>query len=434
MKRVLLLLAACTTHHATGPREPADAGISISLYSLGTPESSYGVVDDRRWVELTDKQLVLAHIEPGASLASLVIEPLSGGSLTITRCVREAVPEPPPKPQARSLLVANPPPIPLDLSLGNLELVRELRLKKIRALQLRKQINAKAEAEPIARVDATVVCTVDGAPGRHLVRILYVSTKLDYRVQHALTMTTPDRATLVTRFVIATPAWHEHADVIVYDGVPGGQRPPTEVTRGAVALDGSIAILATPAREAAARVRRIYDGAVATPQVDVADAAWNSESSHVVWVWLELPHTTLAPGPISAHVELPDELTHDVELAAGVRGASEDGDDLLRLPLWIDTQLTGTRQRFTDPSVDPSATAPTTDEGVLAERLLLSVANQSDAPREVWVEEHVRRSRHRKLLRAWPKRPMATGDVVREKLVVKPHAIERVGYTVEYSF
>ena len=51
-----------------------------------------------------------------------------------------------------------------------------------------------------------------------------------------------------------------------------------------------------------------------------------------------------------------------------------------------------------------------------------------------WVEEHVRRSRHRKLLRAWPKRPMASGDVVREKLVVKPHAIERVGYTVEYVF
>ena len=426
MKRALLLLAACTARHPTGPQKPADAGISISLYSLGTPESSYGVVDDRRWVELTGKELVLEHIEPGASLASLVIEPLAGGSLAITRCIREALPEPPPKPPAP---VAKPPPVPtIQIGVPNADR-RELREILIRRMREKgKKTPVKPEPEPMSRVDATVVCTVDGAPGRHLVRILYVSTKLNYRVEHELAVTTPDRAKLVTRFAIATPSWHEHADVIVYDGVPGGERPPREVTRGPVALDGSIAILATPTRETAARVRRIYDGAVATPQVDVADAAWNSESSHGVWVWLELPHTTLAPGPVSAHVELPDELPHDVELPAGVRGTSDE-DDLLRLPLWVDTQLTGTRQRFTDPSTDPSAN----DTG-LAERLLLSVANQSDAPREVWVEEHVRRSRRRKLLRAWPKRPMASGDVVREKLVVKPHAIERVGYTVEYVF
>jgi hypothetical protein len=430
MKRaVLVLLAACTAGHPTGPQKSAEAGISIALYSLGTPESSYGVVDDRRWVELVGKELVLEHIEPGASLASLVIEPLAGGSLAITHCIREALPEPPPKPQAP---VAKPPPVPtiqIGVSPNNdrRELAREIMLRRLRAEQKKAKL-AKPEAEPMTRVDATVVCTVDGAPGRHLVRILYVSTKLNYRALHELAVTRPDRAKLVTRFAIATPSWHEYADVIVYDGVPGGERPPSEVTRGAVALDGSIAILATPTRETAARVRRIYDGAVVTPQVDVADAAWNSESSHGVWVWLELPHTTLAPGPISAHVELPGELPHDVELPAGVRGTSDE-DDLLRLPLWIDTQLTGTRQRFTDPSADPSD-----NDGGLAERLLLSVANQSDAPREVWVEEHVRRSRHRKLLRAWPKRPMASGDVVREKLVVKPHAIERVGYTVEYVF
>jgi len=427
-RALLLLLAACTARHSTAPQKPAEAGISISLYSLGTPESSYGVVDDRRWVDLSGKQLVLEHIEPGASLASLVIEPLAGGSLAITRCIREALPEPPPKPTTP---VAKPPPVPtVEIGVPSDDrraVAREILLRRLRAEQIKKKL-ATVEAPPMTHVDATVVCTVDGTPGRHLVRILYVSTKLNYRALHELTVTTPGRAKLVTRFAIATPSWHEHADVIVYDGVPGGERPPSEVTRGAVALDGSIAILATPTRETAARVRRIYDGAVATPQVDVADAAWNSESTHGVWVWLELPHTTLAPGPVSAHVELPDELPHDVELPAGVRGISDE-DDLLRLPLWVDTQLTGTRQRFTDPSTDPSAN----DTG-LAERLLLSVANQSDAPREVWVEEHVRRSRRRKLLRAWPKRPMASGDVVREKLVVKPHAIERVGYTVEYIF
>ena len=426
MKRALLVALTACAAHQTGrtTKTPADAGISIALYSLGTPESSYGVVDDRRWVELTGKELVLEHVDPGASLASLVIEPLAGGSLAITRCAREALPLVPPKsPTEKPAVIAAP--IDLGVALDRAKLRRQILVQQALA---RRQKVAKQEAEPLAHVDATVVCTVDGTPGRHLVRILYVSAKLTYRVQHELVVSTPDRATLVTRFAIATPSWHEHADVIVYDGVPGGLRPPSEVTRGAVALDGSIAILSTPARETVARVRRIYDGAVATPAVDVADAAWNSESSHGVWVWLELPHATLAPGPVRAHVELPDELPRDVELPAGVRGTS-DQDDLLRFPLWVDTQLTGTRQRFTDPNSDPTAN----DTG-LAERLLLSVANQSDAPREVWVEEHVRRSRRRKIERAWPKRPMATGDVVREKLVVKPHAIERVGYTVEYVF
>ena len=286
-------------------------------------------------------------------------------------------------------------------------------------------VSPEEPAKP-SHVDAVVRCTAEGVAGRHLVRILYVSTKLVYRVQHEVTVTSADRAQIATRFAIQTPSWDEHAEVIAYDGVPGGQRLPTEVARGAVALDGSIAILAAAPRDAAARVRRIFDGAVVTPTVDVQDAAWNSESSHAVWVWLEVPNEKLAPGPIRVHAALPEEAVHDVELPAGVRGDS-DRDDLLRLPLWADTQLTGMRQRFTDPSSDPDANG-------LAERLLLSVANLGETPREVWIEEHVRSSRRRKIERAWPKRPTAGGDIVREKVVIKPHAIERVGYTVEYVF
>ena len=44
------------------------------------------------------------------------------------------------------------------------------------------------------------------------------------------------------------------------------------------------------------------------------------------------------------------------------------------------------------------------------------------------------RARHRKIERAWPQRPTATGDVLLEKLEVKPHAIARAGFTVTYEF
>ncbi|HEY6034319.1 MAG TPA: hypothetical protein VIV58_08670, partial [Kofleriaceae bacterium] len=184
----------------------------------------------------------------------------------------------------------------------------------------------------------------------------------------------------------------------------------------------SIAILAAPPRAIPASLRRIYDGAVSTPGVDIADAAWNAESTHAVWVWIELA-AALAPGPVHAHVELPDEPARDVDLPGTLR---EVHGDRVRLPLWIDTTLAGSRMRFADPSIDADATT--------SERLMLSISNLGDQPREVWVEERVRRARHRKIERAWPQRPMATGDLVREKLEVKPHAIARAGYTVTYEF
>jgi hypothetical protein len=404
--------AACAPRHASSPAAPPiAAGLAIALYGTGDADTAYGVVDDRRWVELRGSELALEHIDPGASLASLVIESAGGtGALRIERCSREALPELPPV-APKPAPVAKPPAAP-D---GDEPPVT--------------QITATAPARPV-RLAATVRCTVEGAPGRHLVRILYVSRTLAYRAQHEVALVEPERARLVTRFAFTTPAWNEHADVTIFDGMPGGERPPTELARGPVTLDGSIAILATPARELPARLRRIYDGAVATPEVDAADVAWNAESTHTVWVWLEIPHAPLAPGPVRAHVELAGEPIRDLELAPGLRGKADAGDpDLLRLPLWADAALTGSRQRFSDPSFDPDAV-----NGALAERLLLSISNLGDVPREVWIEEHVRPSRHRKIERAWPKRPMSTGDVVREKIQLRPHAIERVGYTVTYEF
>jgi len=422
------LLLACTPHHPSAPVAPATAGISIALYGTGDPATAYGVVDDRRWIELAGDELVLEHVDPGASLASLVIEPLDRAPLAISRCAREALPEVPPPPPPKAPVVTSP----TEAQLRAREVQLRIRARLLRMgvaapepapLVVAKPIEKTYNFEPRPLVAATVRCAVTAAPGRHLVRILYVSRSLGYRAQHDVAMTAPDRAQLASRFTFPTPSWHDRAEVTVFDGAPGGDKLPVQLARGLVVLDGSIAILATPPRDQAARLRRVYDGAVATKGVDPADMAWNAESTHAVWVWLELPHVTLAPGPIHARIELANEPVRELDLEPGLR---ETTDQLLRLPLWADNALTGTRQRFSDPSyVELSG---------VAERVMLSISNLGDVPRDVWVEEHVRPSRHRTIDRAWPRPPMATGDVVREKLQVKPRSIERLGYTVTYEF
>jgi hypothetical protein len=101
---VIAALVGCTPHHAEPPTRIPDAGISIALYDkggagvAGSGANSYGVVDDRRWIEVTGKELVLDHIDPGAALASLAIESL-GDHVTIGRCARARIPDPPPAAQ-----------------------------------------------------------------------------------------------------------------------------------------------------------------------------------------------------------------------------------------------------------------------------------------------------------------------------------------------
>ena len=427
MNRALLCAiasSACSAHRApVTPIAASTAGVSISLYSNGDPSSAYGVVDDRRWVELAGGELALEQIDPGASLASLVIEPLDAAPLTIERCSREALPILPPQPPAPTK--PGPRFKPDPASVAHSRLVHRLSFHEPAAPPpvpaVKSAVDDTSERTEL-HVTATVRCTVAGAPGRHLVRILYVSHSLGYRAHHEVAMTAPGRAHITTRYAFATPAWHDHAEVTVLDGMPGGEKLPAPLAHGTVALDGSIAILAAPPRDVAASLRRIYDGAVTTPGVDVADPAWNADSTHAVWVWIELS-APLAPGPVSAHVELADEPARDVELPATLR---EVHGDHVRLPLWLDTTLAGSRMRFADPTTDADATT--------SERLMLSVSNLGDQPREVWVEEHVRPAHHRKIERAWPATPTASGDVVREKLEVKPHAIARAGYTVTYEF
>ena len=412
-----VIATACAPRPARPASRSLEAGVAIALYGTGDPDTAYAVVDDRRWVESSGHELALDRIDPGASLASLVIEPAGAEPLAITRCTRDVLP----------VVPAAVPAAVLPLHAASAELPPSVDAE---AQAVPAPPRMAAPAATLEAVAPTVHCAIAGPPGRRLVRIMYVSRTLGYRTQHDVAMVTPDRARLVTRFAIATPAWHEHAAITVFDGRPGGERAPTELARGQVALDGSIAILAVPPRELAARLRWVYDGAIATPELDASDAAWNAGSTRAVWVWLEVPHAALSRGPARVHVELPGEPIRDLELASASRGAPGSGDPgLLRLPLWADGALSGTRQRLSDPGFDPDAA-----NGALAERLMMSIANLGDAPRDVWIEEHLRPSRRHTLAHAWPKSPATSGDLVRERVTVRPRAIVRVGYTVTYEF
>lgn len=397
----LVLVGACATRAAPHNVKVPDAGVSIALYALGT--TAFGVVDDRRWLEVNGGSIMLANIDPGAALASLVIEPTSA-ELRIGTCVRDRLPDPPPAVVRKGPVLPPEPP-------------RRTRENRPPPQQPPPRPPREQASEP--RFAPSVRCDVSAKPGRYLVRIVYVTTRLNYRAQHDVDVTGRG-ARVTSRFAIATPPWNEHADVVLYDGVPGGERTPTEVVRGAIALDGSTAVLAIPPRDVDGQVRRIYDGAFIGSE-NPADPMWGQTTTNAIWVALELFALHLAPGPVHVHLELPGEGIRDLDVPAASRKQSESE---LRLPLWIDEALRGTRVRVVEYN----------DGAAMTERILLGVANLGDTPREVWIEEHLRAATKRKLERAWPKKPLAVGDVLRSKLDAKPGRIERTGYTMQYEF
>jgi len=391
-------LAGCRSGPPVERLPPPAVGVSLALYREG--ESSYGVVDDRRWVEVTGSLLVLDDVDPAAALPSLVIEPLGATDLEVGQCAREHVTAAPDAKPAR----------PRD---ADEQVPRRYRLLD----------GTEPEVEPAVTplVVSSLRCQVTGARGRHLVRVLYVSPGLGYRAQHDVTMAAGDRATIATRFALETPRWSVAADVTLFHGLPGGERAPAQLARGSIQLDGSTAVLAVAAREVPARLVRIYDGAIRVGRGSEADAQWARDSVRAVWVWLELAERELPPGPVHAHLEVAGEAVRDVHVPAGGRelvGAT------LRLPLWIDEALTGMRSRVVLGA----------DGASLADRFVISVANTGEVAREVWIEERLRASRRRTLRGGWPTRPALVHGRARTPLVIKPGATERAGYVIEYVF
>jgi hypothetical protein len=203
--------------------------------------------------------------------------------------------------------------------------------------------------------------------------------------------------------------------------MPGTQQPPREVARGSIVLDGGIAVLAAHPRAVPAQLRRIYDGAVHRhSEVAPRDPRWQRESHPAVWVWLELEGLALAPGPVRAHVQLPGDAIRDIDVSPLGRRRLANA---LALPLWIDPQLRGRRDRWSQ----------SREDATLIDRFAVSIANLGDAAREVWIEEALRPARRRTVRHAWPGAAAVVETVLRLKLTIAAGKIERGGFEVEYE-
>jgi hypothetical protein len=399
-----VIFAGCHAPRAVETIATPAAGVSMAFYQAGG--KAYTVVDDRRWVEIRGGMLLLDHIDPGAALPSLVIEPLGGGALVVGQCDRDHETQ----------------KLPADAALERYGAWQERRRERVAA----GDVDGEPEPAPdgtITVVSPVVRCTVtsNAAQTRQLIRVLYVSNSLAYRAQHDITMTRPDRATIATRFAIATPTWDGRADVTLFEGMPGGDKPAVELARGSLTLDGTTTVLAAPPRETRASIRRVFDGAIRTGVGNASDPSWGRDSVHAVWLWLELERVALSGGPTHAHLELPGDEIRDIEIPSAGREESSAGT---RLPLWIDEQLRGIRNRVVTGS----------DGATLADRFQISITNLGSDPREVWIEEELRPAKQRSIKVGWPTKPVIAADVARTKLSVKPGGTERVGYVIEYVF
>lgn len=348
-------------------------GTSIAIYQ--DAGQAIGVVDDRRWVELRERELVLDGIDPAASLSSLVIEPLGDGPLAVGACTRDRV-----------AWAHHGDGIPARPAL----------------------------ATPIR-------CAVTGARGRRLVRVLYVAPSLRYQTLHDISLHAGDRATVATRFTLTTPATMPalgRAEVALFAGVPGGEHAPREIARGTVELDGSTAILAAPPRELDARLERIYRGARDFAADD--DNPWSGDPPDAIWVWLVLDAVALPAGAFGVHVAVPGEGERFVETGAARR---RDLAGATRVPLWIDDRLHGIRKR----------TVGGAEDAELIDRFVITVANTGDAAREVWLEEPLRPAKRRVVAGRGATRPQLVDDVARVKLQVGAGGLARASYGLVYE-
>jgi hypothetical protein len=376
----VLVVAACPrTTTPPLPPEPATAtpaeGITIAMYlSTGTTRPAT-LVDDRRWVELAGASFMLDRIDTEAELPTLVIEPLDQEPLAIRACTRE-------RDGARAL--------------------------------------------------APVRCRFDGTPGRRFVRVLHVAPSLAVRVNHGVMVTDvagdDDPVKVITRYAISTPSWGgTRAQVTLHDRPPGGEQAPRAISHGTVVLDGGTALLVDPERSLRGHVRTVYDGAIRDPSLPATDPAWGRESRRTVQAMLDLEEASaggvarLPPGAFDVRVVAPSG-TRDVVVAPT---STEQLGRTLRLPLWPDDSLHGVRRSFADTYGDPGSRK-------LVQRIQLSVANASDEPRAVWIEERLRPARRREITGVDP-RPIVADGVARVQVTVPPRGTQQLQLVIGYD-
>lgn len=363
--------AACGPRAADAPVATPREGVSLALHAHGG--TTTGVVDDRRWIRIDGGTLVIDRIDAEAALSSLLIEPLDRAPLRLGTCVRER-------------LTAAPEPTATPLSI----------------------------LSPIVR------CRVEGTAGRRFVRIAYVTSRLTFATRHHVQVR-GNRARIVSRFTIATPAWQRTGDIALIHGAPGGPREARVLARGAITLDGGIAVLVAPPREVAAAIRLVFDGGVREPGDDPRSDEWGQSSRTQVMAWLELAGE-LARAPATVEVLEGERVAREIAIPAESRDRVAGK---LRLPLWIDEQLIGRRKRRTLFREVHDA----------SDEVELALSNHGSVVREVWIEERLRPARDR-VVRS-PQRttlPVLVGNVARSIVKVAPGSTELSHYIIDYRF
>jgi hypothetical protein len=390
---VAIVLAGCPAKHAVIESNIAipSEGTAIAIYVADT---TFAVIDDRRTVTVTDGHVLFDRIEPAAQLQTLVIEPLDKLPFRSTSCARERI---------------DNTPAALD------------QLAKPRPPARPGTPDPALPALPVAVLSPLVRCAVDAPPGKHFVRVLHVAPVIGYRANHKV-VATGTTATVTSRFSFTTPAWTgRKAELSLFDGRPGAEVAPRPIARGTISLDGTHAVFANPPRSVPARLRYVYDGAIRDPQIAVTDVAWGRESRRTVGAVLELEGVPLPIGHVD--VEVSDDSARRTAIVPPRE--REVIGKMLRLGLWTDEGLHGVRRNVVETYQLP-------DGKVIKQRLQLSVANASDVPREVWIEERLRPKAKHQIENA-PAAQTIVDGIARSKLTVEPKGTATIDFTITYS-
>jgi len=411
---LLLALGACTRPAPATPigrATPNQPGVTVAVY--GARDASYALVEDRRELVVGASPVVLlGDIDPGADLRSLQLDVITGGrGLALGACSRESI-----TPATSAIETPEHYEIVEDAN-GEAQVI-EIGGGAI-------GFGARTPIAPALEAVPTIRCDVRGAAGTYLVRLVYVTRGFGFRARSQLSLTTDatgaGRASVTSRFAVTTPvSGRGRADLVLYEGTPGGTKAPREVGRSTIALDGSVAIIAGPTRDANARLLRVYYGAAHVAQAGVApgDPRWSRESQPVVRAILELEGERPI-GDIDVTI-IDDGELHELVVGAG----SKNPDEPKTIPLWVEPDLRGGRERGTEARA-----------GLITDRVQLSIANRGARPREVWVVERVRPTKTAKLVAWTPKasaKPALGTKHVRTKLTIAPHEIGRTSFVLEY--
>lgn len=449
---VCLLAAGCSRGGASpGARGAAVAdGLSVAIYTGvehpappasppgGAPPAapqppirrSVALIDDRRVVEIADGVLRLDDVAAEIELASLIVEPLDGRPLVVTRCAREFSRRAAPAHRAtivtedgvevtgvpgERVSVGGTPMWVVEDDAGDVHFVAgevtQARVPGVGANEVR--------------------CDVVAEPGRRRVRLAYATTDLSWRASYRIEIAAgptgdaevavaPSLAIVGTGVVGA-----RRAAVSLLSGLPGSDDSPRLVWSGEVDLGPVEISVRPPPRVARARVEHLYRPTVALPGENPNDAYnWRAAYNPIVWEALRVDAALAA--------ELADlpagPALIDVTRGGAARQAVAAWPDPPReagrgfhLALWADPSVFGFRERRTLRA----------DGQRIVEQSLVSIANRGDAAVTVWVEDELRPLPGRELRKLFPAGDVR-GDQLRFRIEIGPGRTERLGFEADY--